>query len=151
MNWRILIRGAAVAAVPLLIGAAPLEDRFQTRLSPVAMDLLTRDDVAGLGQATAILSGDRLKLEGSYRGLPSVATGAELRQGIVVGARGPAVLQAMVSGERQGTIAATARLSREQVQALRSGRLYVQVRSERAPDGNLWGWLLPVSGLPKLK
>ena len=151
MNWPILMRGAVVAAAPLLIGAAPLEERFQTRLSPVAMDLLTRDDVAGVGQATAILSGDRLKLEGSYRDLPSMATGAELRQGVAVGARGPTVLPAMVSGGRQGTIAATVQLSHEQVQALRSGRLYVQVRSERAPDGNLWGWLLPVSGLPKLK
>ena len=30
-------------------------------------------------------------------------------------------------------------------QALRDGRLYVQVNSQKgpAPDGNLWGWLLP--------
>jgi len=33
-------------------------------------------------------------------------------------------------------------LTREQVQSLQSGRLYVQISSEKAPDGNLWGWLL---------
>ena len=26
---------------------------------------------------------------------------------------------------------------------LEKGRLYVQLHSEKAPDGNLWGWLTP--------
>jgi hypothetical protein len=26
---------------------------------------------------------------------------------------------------------------------LRQGRMYLQLHSESAPDGNLWGWLLP--------
>jgi hypothetical protein len=26
---------------------------------------------------------------------------------------------------------------------LDKGRLYVQLQSEKAPDGNLWGWLMP--------
>jgi len=26
---------------------------------------------------------------------------------------------------------------------LEKGRFYVQLHSEKAPDGNLWGWLLP--------
>ena len=30
-----------------------------------------------------------------------------------------------------------------QLADLEKGRLYVQVHSEKAPDGNLWGWLLP--------
>jgi hypothetical protein len=28
------------------------------------------------------------------------------------------------------------------VQELAAGRYYVQVQSEKAPEGNLWGWLL---------
>ena len=92
---------AVVAAAPLLIAAVAAEERFETRLSPVAMDLLTRDDLAGVGGATATLSGDRLSLTGSFRGLPSAATGAELRQGVAIGARGPAVLPVSVVGERQ--------------------------------------------------
>ena len=30
-----------------------------------------------------------------------------------------------------------------QVTDLEKGRFYVQLHSEKAPDGNLWGWLLP--------
>jgi hypothetical protein len=33
-------------------------------------------------------------------------------------------------------------LSRAEAQALRDGRIYLQIDSEPAPEGNLWGWLL---------
>ncbi len=33
-------------------------------------------------------------------------------------------------------------LTPEQVQALHVGQLYIQISSEKAPEGNLWGWLL---------
>jgi len=29
---------------------------------------------------------------------------------------------------------------------LASSRLYIQLHSEKAPDGNLWGWLFPQEG-----
>ena len=32
--------------------------------------------------------------------------------------------------------------------ALRQGRVYVQVNSQKAPEGNLWGWLLPEHPFP---
>ena len=141
---------ALFVVAPLLIAAAAAEEHFHTRLLPVARDLLTRDDVAGVGRATATLSGDRLSVSGRFAALPSAATAAELREGVAVGARGPAMLPLSVSPDRQGAIAASARLNPAQRQALRSGRVYVLIRSERAP-GNLWGWLLPATGLPKLK
>ena len=34
-------------------------------------------------------------------------------------------------------------LTTDQLQALHDGRLYIQVHSQIAPAGNLWGWLLP--------
>ena len=34
-------------------------------------------------------------------------------------------------------------LTQAQVEALRQGHVYLQIHSETAPDGNLWGWLLP--------
>jgi hypothetical protein len=43
----------------------------------------------------------------------------------------------------RGALHGDVQLSRAQVQALRDGRLYIQVHSEGAPEGNLWGWLLP--------
>jgi len=33
-------------------------------------------------------------------------------------------------------------LTPDQVKGLREGRLYLEVASEKAPDGNLWGWIL---------
>jgi hypothetical protein len=47
-----------------------------------------------------------------------------------------------VSKAISGTVTGTVDLTREQVQSLQSGRLYVQISSEKAPEGNLWGWLL---------
>jgi hypothetical protein len=41
-----------------------------------------------------------------------------------------------------GSVTGTLELTAQQVQSLRAGRLYVQIHSEKAPDGNLWGWLL---------
>jgi hypothetical protein len=41
-------------------------------------------------------------------------------------------------------MSATIELSDAQIASLRRGLLYVQIHSEKAADGNLWGWLLPV-------
>ena len=41
-----------------------------------------------------------------------------------------------------GTISGTFTLTSIQVADLEKGRLYIQLHSEKAPDGNLWGWLL---------
>ena len=132
-----------LSALVTLAFAAPREEHFQTRLSPIAMDLLTRDSVAGVGRATAVLSNDTLTLSGVFEGLPSAVTSANLHQGIAVGARGQLAFKLTVSGSRQGVINGSVRLSKDQAAALRSGRMYVQLQSEGAPDGHLWGWLLP--------
>ena len=134
-----------LTVVTALAFAAPREDHFQTRLSPIAMDLLTRDTVAGVGRATAVLTNDTLTLSGVFEGLPSAVTSANLHQGIAVGARGQLAFKLAVSGSRQGVLNGSMRLRRDQAAALRSGRMYIQLQSEGAPDGHLWGWLLPVS------
>ena len=140
-------RAALGAALPLIViaaaGAAAREELYETRLSSVAMDLLTRDLVAGVGRAHGTLVGRRLSINALYEGLPSAAIGAELRQGVAVGARGPVIGRLTVAGGQQGTVTGAATLNAQQLEALRAGRLYVQINSEKAPDGNLWGWLLP--------
>ena len=45
--------------------------------------------------------------------------------------------------ESRGTISGSVELTATQVADLEKRRLYVQVHSEKAPDGNLWGWLFP--------
>ena len=34
------------------------------------------------------------------------------------------------------------KLDSAQATALKTGKLYIQIDSEKAPNGNLWGWLL---------
>jgi hypothetical protein len=43
-----------------------------------------------------------------------------------------------------GTITGSVKVSRAIVAALRRGGVYIQINSEKAPNGNLWGWLAPV-------
>ena len=45
-----------------------------------------------------------------------------------------------------GTITGSIELTREQADDLANGRLYIQLHSEKAPEGNLWGWLLLPEG-----
>jgi hypothetical protein len=100
------------------------------------------DTVAGVGLVTATLKGTTLSIDGTYEGLPSPATGAWLHRS-QKGVRGPAVFELKVSGGTRGTITGTLQLTSTQVDDLRLERFYVQLNSEGAPDGNLWGWLMP--------
>jgi hypothetical protein len=56
--------------------------------------------------------------------------------------RGPSILDVAVSKATSGNITASLDLTDEQVGMLRKGQLYIQIHSEKAPDGNLWGWML---------
>jgi hypothetical protein len=139
-------RAAVLAGCGLMLiggGSALAQERFETRLAPVAMDILTRDSVAGVGRVTAVLDGSTLAINGSFQGLPSPAVGGELRQGIAIGARGPVVAAVTAARAQAGSASASIKLNKVQLAALRAGRMYVQLNSEKAPDGNLWGWLLP--------
>lgn len=132
-----------VAALGIsLIWAASAEEKFHTRLAPVAMDATMRATVAGVGSATAALSGTKLTVNGTFEGLVSPATTANLRLSRVPGVRGPAVFDLTVTHATKGTVSGTVDLGTDQVEALRKGRFYIQIQSEKAPDGNLWGWLM---------
>jgi len=129
----------------VLVGVSALaqgQETFKARLSPVAMDATMKANVAGTGSVSAVLAGAKLSSAGSFDGLRSPATVAHLHQGVATGVRGPAILDLTVSNATNGTIAGSFDLTTEQVENLRKGRLYVQIHSEKAPDGNLWGWLL---------
>jgi hypothetical protein len=78
-----------------------------------------------------------------FEGLRSPATTVQIHRGSK-GIRGPVIpnLELTVTKAVKGTVSGTLELTPEEVTDLRNGRLYVQIQSERAPDGNLWGWLL---------
>lgn len=130
-------------ALAALLPVAAKDSRWHTRLSPVPIDATTAAKITGHGQAAAELQGRDLHVTGMFEGMQGAATAAELHVGPYTGVRGKAIADLTVSRADSGTLSGTVRLTAEQIDALRAGRLYVRIDSSSAPDGNLWGWLLP--------
>jgi CHRD domain-containing protein len=139
---RVLLCSAAVAAVALAFAAAA-QQSFKVRLRPVPIEASTAANTTGAGDATASLAGTRLTLRGNFAGLKGPATVAQLHQGPVMGVRGPAIADVTVPAGTSGTFTAEVALTAAQVEGLKQGHIYLQIHSETAPDGNLWGWLIP--------
>jgi CHRD domain len=118
---------------------------FKARLSPVPIDVSMQATIAGSGSVSAVLTGTKLAITGTFDGLKSPATIAQIHKSPVRGVRGPNVLDLVVTKTdgASGTISGSFDLTAIQVADLEKGRLYVQLHSEKAPDGNLWGWLMP--------
>lgn len=140
MQFSALVLSLALVAMQ----AAP--GPMRARLAPVPTDLAMQETIAGLGAATATLSGTTLTLDGTYRGLRSAATSVRVYESPQPGLRGPVVGEFASGGGTTGTFKGTLTLTREQAAAFGKGLLYVQVQSEKAPDGNLWGWLMAPKG-----
>lgn len=140
----VAITAAFVAnAVPL---TAQGTEKFAARLGWVpTAGAADRANVTGKGSATGTLSGRKLTIAGSFEGLAAPATIARLHQGVAKGARGAAITDLTVSKAPSGMLSGAVELTTAQVDALRQGKLYIQLHSEKgsAPDGsNLWGWFL---------
>jgi hypothetical protein len=123
-------------------GTAQNQEKYRVRLATVPMDGGMREAVAGSGAASAVLAGTKLTISGTFVGLRSPATAARLHLGLAMGVRGAPVAELTVSKAMNGTVAGSLDLTPDQLQGLRKGRLYIQISSEKAPDGNLWGWFL---------
>ena len=139
MRHRLLAFALICAAAPL---AAQSGKTYRARLSTVAIDVSMQATVAGSGAVTAVRAGTKLTITGTFEGLRSPATAAQIHKGAVTGVRGPAILDLVATRATSGTIAGTVDLTPTLAQDLDKGRLYVQLDSEKAPEGNLWGWLL---------
>ena len=146
MKTRLTTCVAALTAAAVLWfappGAAQNPERFKVRLTTVPMDGGMRGTVAGSGSATATLGGSTLSISGTFEGLKSPATAATLHSGVARGVRGVSVAELVVSKGVRGTVTGSVMLTPDQVKGLRDGRLYLELASEKAPDGNLWGWIL---------
>ena len=125
--------------------AAPAQSpqTFQTRLAPVALDTAMKSTIAGTGTATATLAGTKFTVNGAFEGLKSNATMAHIHQGTAPGVRGAKLLDLNVTKSMNGTLSGSFDLTPDQIESLKKGKWYLQIHSEKAPDGNLWGWLLP--------
>jgi hypothetical protein len=131
-----------VAAIALSL-AAQTKETFKARLSATPADARTRAALAGSGTASATLEGTKLAVTGSFDGLVSPATSASLHAGVAAGVRGPAIGDLTISKATSGTISGSADLTPDQLTHLHKGGVYVLINSDKAPEGVLWGWLLP--------
>ena len=144
----IIERRALAAALALgLFGfavsiAAQGRQTYKARLSAVPADARTRPGLAGMGSARATLSGSKLSITGSFEGLLSPASMAQLHNGVVAGVRGPSIADLTVSKATSGSISGMVDLTPEQIDHLHKGGLYVEIFSEKEPEGVIWGWLL---------
>ena len=122
--------------------AVAQSNKFKARLTPVPVEAATVAAVTGSGSATAVLTGTSLVVSGTFEGLQTPATIAQIHHGLK-GIRGPVVSDLTVTKAVSGMISGKVTLTKEQVEAVTSGKFYIQIHSEKQPDGNLWGWLLP--------
>jgi hypothetical protein len=136
------------AALTAMIITPAMADDYASRLTAVAYDGAMRANVQGDGQVKATLNGNKLDVSGTFTALPSAATSVKLYSGPGIGVPGPAIGDVALTGGLDGNFSASMTLDRKQLTALKQGHVYLQVNSEKAPDGNLWGWLLPAHAYP---
>ncbi len=120
---------------------ATAQESYKVRLAPVAADLAMRENIAGSGMVTVALSGTRLTLSGTFEGLKGNATAASIHQGSATGVRGKEVLALAITKAASGTVLGSFDLTADQLDALKKGKWYVQIDSEKTTEGNLWGWI----------
>src|SRR6476469_6427239 len=85
----------------LVVGAVTLTAQqpktYRARLSPVPIDVSMQATVAGSGSISAVLTGTRLAVTGTFDGLKSPATIAQVHKSPTRGVRGPNVLDLTVT------------------------------------------------------
>ena len=132
----------ALGSLFALIAGAQSAETFKTRLAPVAIDASMKGRIAGTGSATATLTGSKFTVNGTFEDLKSNATMAHIHQGTAPGVRGAKLLDLTVTKGMSGTLSGSFDLTPDQVESLKKGKWYVQIHSEKAPEDNLWGWLM---------
>lgn len=141
---------ASALFAALAFAAPALAADYQAGLGPMPLDDETKAVIAGRGDATATSDGKTLTVKGSFHGMPSNATEAHIFVSPVAGMPGKQILDLEVTKSTSGTISGSYTLTSAQATALRTGKLYIQINSEKAPDsypwgpkGTLWGWIFP--------
>lgn len=138
----IILAGLLLTAIP---GVA-FAQSYEAELDPTPFDATTRDIVIGsIGDVSATLNGGTLTVTGKFSNLTSPASAAQLRRGLAKGVPGDVIGTLIVSHSQTGTVSGIAKLTPAQIAALNKQSVYVRIDSEKAPDGNLQGWLEPAA------
>jgi len=126
----------------LLLATPALAAGYEAELDPTPFDATNRADVIeSIGNLTATLDGSTLTVKGTFSNFTSPATGGSFRIGLAKGVPGDAIGNLTVEHARRGTFTGTIKLTSAQLAALKREALYVRIDSEKAPDGNIQGWL----------
>jgi hypothetical protein len=148
-DYRMMLRnvtafalGVALVSLTALTGAQSGGETFKIRLTTVPIEFVEAPNVTGSGSATAVLTGDTVTINGTFEDLHGPATVAHVHRGRAKGVRGAVIGDLTVTKGTSGRISGTVKLTSAQIDALKSGAIYVQISSEAATEGNLWGWLL---------
>jgi len=137
---------AVALAVAATVSPGAQSPQYRARLSVVPIDVPQQSTVAGVGTVTAALKGSTLAVNGTFSGLRTPATIVRVLRSPKPGMRGVPIGDLTATPETSGTITGSIELTKPQIDDLAAGRLYVQLHSQKAPDGNLWGWLFAVEG-----
>lgn len=124
-------------------------DRFRTRLLTAAFQSPANAH-DGDGNVVASVADGEVLISGQFEGLAAPVIGIRLLSGVAVGVPGNAEIARVPfkPGAHAGQIDTRFRLNSDQLELLRAGRIYLQVETEDAPDGALWGWFLPDHPFP---
>ena len=136
------LRTLLIALALGALTALAQQETYKLRLAPVATDIAMRENIAGSGMVTATLAGSKLTISGTFEGMKGNATMAHIHQGTAAGVRGPKLLDLTVTKAMSGNLSGSFDLTPDQLEALKKGKWYVQIHSEKAPEGNLWGWIM---------
>jgi len=141
----LLSKSFALSVVLALMAGQPAlaADKYITNLGPMPLDDASRANIQGRGDVSATLDGRKLSVSGTFKQLPSPATAAHLNISLATGVPGDKIFDLTVTQAPSGTVSGDVTLSAKQAAAFRTGKLYVQIDSQKAPDGTIWGWLLP--------
>src|ERR1700738_1957951 len=102
-QW-LLLPTFALVGIAVLTAQAP--KIFKARIAPVPIDVAMQATIAGTGSVTAVLTGAQLSITGTFDGLKSPATIAQVHKSPVRGVRGPVVfdLAVMKTDAASGTL-----------------------------------------------
>lgn len=132
---------AMAVAMAISVSVSAQAPAYKGRLSVVPLDIPMQSTVAGSGSVSATIKGTTLTVNGTFSGLKTPATVVRVHRSPKAGMRGAPIGDLSATSGTTGTISGSIELTWEQVDDLAAGRIYVQLHSQKAPDGNLWGWL----------
>jgi hypothetical protein len=98
----------------------------------VPVETSTAASIKGTGSVVGTLNGSTLTISGTFAGMKSPATIAQLHMG-ARGVRGPVEFDLLVDKQPSGTVSGTIKLTTVQIDTLKRGWYYIQIHAEQAP------------------